>query len=105
MHAHTHTRARARTLPLMQLVLALMRKMGDRNEPVTLVRVQLGLLGETARVRGKLGELSLMIQVGPGSVCVCVCVCARAPVCDAGCWRECTWQLVSLCMALVFKLR
>ncbi len=54
----------------LQAVQVILRQLGDRSEPLTLVRVQLGLVhppgrgaGQLKRLRTRLAELSTMIQV------------------------------------------
>jgi len=49
---------------IIQGVLALLRRAGDKSEPVTLVRIQLGLVTEHSAIRSKLGQLASMITAG-----------------------------------------
>jgi hypothetical protein len=48
---------------MLQAVIELLRRMGDKSEPVTLVRLQWGLVEDHSELRSRLSELSSMNQV------------------------------------------
>jgi hypothetical protein len=48
-----------------QAVFAILKRMGDSSEPVTLVRLQWGLVQDHSELRSKLAQLSGMKQVTP----------------------------------------
>lgn len=63
-HTHIYTRTHKDTQYVwLQGVLKLFSKLQDRSGPVTLVKLQLGLVTDQTSVRSRLAELSGMIKV------------------------------------------